>query len=242
MAIFLVGAALLFLASPEASPWSLVPRFLVQMAAGGAIGLGAGWLLLEILKRSSFRHGGLAFVISIAGVLIAYGLAEVVGGNGFLAAYVAGLVAGNRVYTAKRIVTTFQDGLAWLAQVVMFLTLGLLAAPTNLVDVIAPGLAITFILMLVARPLSVFVCLAPFKRFGWRAKLFVSWAGCAEPCRSCWRPSRSWPACPEPSPSSTSCSSWFCIPASSRVRQSTGWPNTSAWRREQIVREKRRPR
>ena len=177
MAIFLVGAALLFLTAPGFSPLSLVPEFLVQMSVGAAIGLAAGWLVPEILKRSQYRHGGLAFVVSIAGALIAYGLAEVAGGNGFLAAYAAGLVAGNRLYVAKRIVSTFQDGLAWLAQVVMFLTLGLLVAPSNLVDVIVPGLAITLILMLVARPLSVFICLAPFRRFGWRAKLFVSWAG-----------------------------------------------------------------
>jgi cell volume regulation protein A len=90
---------------------------------------------------------------------------------------VAGLVAGNRTYAASRIVSTFQDGMAWLAQVVMFLTLGLLVAPSNLMDVVVPGLAITFILMLVARPLSVFICLAPFRQYGWRAKLFVSWAG-----------------------------------------------------------------
>ena len=177
MAIFLVGAALLFIAAPGSSPLALAPEFAVQMVLGGGIGLAAGYLLPEVLKRSQYRHGGLAFVISIAGALIAYGLAEVLGGNGFLAAYVAGLVSGNRTYAAKKIVSTFQDGMAWLAQVVMFLTLGLLVAPSNLVDVIGPGLAITFILMLVARPVSVFVCLAPFRQFGWRAKLFVSWAG-----------------------------------------------------------------
>ena len=177
MAIFLVGAALLFIADPQTSTLALAPDFVIQMSLGAIIGLLIGYLLPEILKRSHFRHGGLAFVISIAGALIAYGLAEVAGGNGFLAAYIAGLVAGNRTYTAKLIVSTFQDGMAWLAQVVMFLTLGLLVAPSNLVDVVLPGLAITFILMLVARPLSVFICLAPFTRFGWRAKLFVSWAG-----------------------------------------------------------------
>ncbi|NTZ42640.1 potassium/proton antiporter [Altererythrobacter sp. SALINAS58] len=177
MAIFLVGAALLFIADPQTSPLALAPDFVIQMSLGAIIGLLIGYLLPEILKRSQFRHGGLAFVISIAGALIAYGLAEVAGGNGFLAAYIAGLVAGNRTYTAKLIISTFQDGMAWLAQVVMFLTLGLLVAPSNLVDVVLPGLAITFILMLVARPLSVFICLAPFTRFGWRAKLFVSWAG-----------------------------------------------------------------
>lgn len=177
MAVFLVGAVLLFLTSPDTSPLSIAPQFAVQMTAGAVVGLAAGWFMPEILKWSNFRHGGLAFVISIAVVLIAYGLAQVVGGNGFLAAYVAGLVAGNRIYAAKRIVSTFQDGLAWLAQVVMFLTLGLLTTPSNLVDIIVPGLAITFILMVVARPLSVFICLAPFRQFGWRAKLFVSWAG-----------------------------------------------------------------
>lgn len=177
MAIFLVGAALMFITVPDFSPITLVPQFLLQMVLGAAVGFGAGYLLPEILKRSQYRHGGLAFVISIAAALIAYGLASVLGGNGFLAAYVAGLTAGNRTYRASTIVSTFQDGLAWLAQVVMFLTLGLLIAPSNLTGVIVPGLAITFILMFVARPVSVFVCLAPFRQFGWRAKLFVSWAG-----------------------------------------------------------------
>lgn len=177
MAIFLVGAALMFITVPDFSPTTLVPQFLLQMVLGAAVGFGAGYLLPEILKRSQYRHGGLAFVISIAAALIAYGLASVLGGNGFLAAYVAGLTAGNRTYRASTIVSTFQDGLAWLAQVVMFLTLGLLITPSNLTGVIVPGLAITFILMFIARPMSVFVCLAPFRQFGWRAKLFVSWAG-----------------------------------------------------------------
>ena len=177
MAIFMVGASLLLMTEPDSSPLLLAPDFAVQMAMGAAVGLAAGWLLPEALKRSYQRQRGLAFVVSMAGALIAYGLAQVVGGNGFLAAYVAGLVAGNRTYAAKRFVSTFQDGIAWLAQVVMFLTLGLLVAPSNLVDVVVPGLAITLILMLVARPVSVFICLAPFRRFGWRAKLFISWAG-----------------------------------------------------------------
>ncbi|WP_370178272.1 potassium/proton antiporter [Alteriqipengyuania sp.] len=177
MAIFLVGAALMFITMPEFSPVTLMPQFVLQMVLGAVIGLGAGYLMPEVLKRTQYRHGGLAFVISIAAALIAFGLASVLGGNGFLAAYVAGLAAGNRTYRARAIVSTFQDGLAWLAQVVMFLTLGLLITPSNLTGVVLPGLAITVILMFVARPLSVFICLAPFRRFGWRAKLFVSWAG-----------------------------------------------------------------
>lgn len=175
-AIFLVGAALLFLASPAAPLVNLVPSFAVQMVMGGVIGVLCGYLLPEVLNRAHFRYGGLGFVVSIATALIAYGLAEVLQGNGFLAAYVAGLVAGNRSFAAKRAVSTFQDGLAWLAQVAMFLTLGLLATPTRVMDIAVPGLAITFVLMFVARPVSVFLCLAPFG-FDRNAKLLVSWVG-----------------------------------------------------------------
>ncbi len=177
MAIFLVGAALALMTTDGFSPLTLAPEFALQMGLGVAIGLAAGFALPEILKRTAWRHGGLAFVISISVVLIAYGLADLLGGNGFLSVYVAGLVAGSRQYASRKVMSTFQDGLAWLAQVVMFLTLGLLITPTDLTAIIAPGLAITFLLLFVARPLSVFVCLFPFSRFDWRAKLFISWAG-----------------------------------------------------------------
>ena len=177
MAIFLVGAVLLFMTNPGTSPFTLAPDFFVQMVMGAIVGVGVGYAMPAILKRGGYRQGGLAFVISIAAALIAFGAAELLLGNGFLAAYLAGLVAGNRQYAAKRTVSTFQDGMAWLAQVAMFLTLGLLVTPSQLGPVTVPGLAITAILMFVARPISVFVSLAPFREFGWRAKLFVSWAG-----------------------------------------------------------------
>jgi potassium/hydrogen antiporter len=176
MAIFLVGAALMFIAVPAASILDLVPAFGIQMVLGCAIGLLIGYLLPETLNRAHFRYGGLGFVVSIAAALVAYGLAEFLGGNGFLSAYVGGIAAGNRSFSAKRAVSTFHDGMAWLAQVVMFLSLGLLATPTRLLDIIVPGIAITAVLMFVARPVSVFICLAPF-RFDWRAKLLVSWVG-----------------------------------------------------------------
>lgn len=177
MAIFLVGAALLFIQTPDASPFALAPDFAVQMTVGALVGIGVGFGMPELFKRAGYSRGGLAFVVSIAAALIAFGAAGVLGGNGFLASYVAGLVGGSRSYPAKETVSNFQDGMAWLAQVVMFLTLGLLVTPSSLGPVVVPGLAITFILMFVARPLSVFLCLAPFRTFRWRAKLFVSWAG-----------------------------------------------------------------
>ncbi|ATW04035.1 potassium/proton antiporter [Sphingorhabdus sp. YGSMI21] len=177
MAIFLVGAALFLIESPSASPLQLAPDFVIQMVMGAIVGVAIGFGMPEVLKRGGYQQGGLAFVISIAAALIAFGLAEVLAGNGFLASYLAGIVAGNRTYAAKATVAGFQDGMAWLSQVVMFFTLGLLVTPSNLAPVIIPGLSITFILMFVARPLSVFICLAPFRQFDWRSKLFVSWAG-----------------------------------------------------------------
>jgi cell volume regulation protein A len=177
MAIFLVGALLFLIESPSASPLQLAPDFVIQMVMGAIVGVGVGFAMPEILKRGGSQQGGLAFVISIAAALIAFGLAELLAGNGFLASYLAGIVAGNRTYAARETVSGFQDGMAWLSQVVMFFTLGLLVTPSNLAPVIIPGLSITFILMFVARPLSVFICLAPFRQFDWRSKLFVSWAG-----------------------------------------------------------------
>ncbi len=177
MAIFLVGAVLLFMSTPGASGLELVPEFAIQMAMGAVVGVAIGYAMPALLKRGGYRQGGLAFVISIAAALIAFGAAELLSGNGFLAAYVAGLVAGNQTYAAKRTVSTFQDGMAWLAQVAMFLTLGLLVTPSQLGPVVIPGVILTLILMFVARPISIFLCLSPFRKFGWRAKIFVSWAG-----------------------------------------------------------------
>ena len=177
MAIFLVGAVLLFITTDNVAPLALVPEFIVQMVMGALVGAAVGYAMPWLLMRGGYRQGGLAFVISIAAALIAFGTAHLLSGNGFLASYLAGLVAGNRSYAAKRTVSSFQDGMAWLAQVTMFLTLGLLVTPSELEPVIVPGLVTTAILLFVARPISVFLCLAPFRQFGWRSKLFVSWAG-----------------------------------------------------------------
>lgn len=176
-AIFLVGAALMLLAQSDAPVWTLAPSFLQQMAFGAAVGIAVGLTMPVVLKRARLRVGGMALVISVAAALLAYGVAGVLGGNGFLSAYVAGIFAGSRQFFNKRDVLLFQDGVAWLAQVIMFVTLGLLVFPSELPGVLVPGLAITAVLMFVARPLSVVLCLLPFRRFGWRTMVFISWAG-----------------------------------------------------------------
>lgn len=177
MAIFLVGVALAMIALPGVSVAGFLPDFAIQMLLGAGIGAACGFGFALLLKKTRLRQGGLFLVVAVAAAMMAFGLAGVAGGSGFLAAYAAGIVAGNREYPGRRAVSQFMDGLAWLAQVVMFLTLGLLVFPHQLPGVALEGLAITAILMLVARPASVFISLAPFKAFDWRAKIFVSWAG-----------------------------------------------------------------
>jgi len=147
------------------------------MAVGAVVGLGIGFGLPKVLHRIPLRVRGLALVVSIAAGLTAYGLAEILEGNGFLAAYLAGIAAASRNYSGKQTVTIFQEGVAWLAQVAMFLILGLLVFPSQLPEVAFYGIAITLVLMFVARPASVFIALLPFKMLGWREKLFISWAG-----------------------------------------------------------------
>lgn len=177
MAIFLVGAGILFIAGPGGGVLGLVPSFFIQMGVGAMVGLAVGIGMPALLRHVRLQVGSLALVVSVGAALVSYGLAGIAGGNGFLAAYMAGIVAGNRDFPGKRSIALFQDGAAWLAQVVMFLTLGLLVFPSQLPEVAAPGLAITAVLMLIARPVSVFVSLAPFRDFTWREKLFISWAG-----------------------------------------------------------------
>ncbi|HMP61738.1 MAG TPA: potassium/proton antiporter [Phenylobacterium sp.] len=177
MAIFLVGVALAMIALPGVSVAGFLPDFAIQMLLGAGIGAACGFGFALLLKKTRLRQGGLFLVVAVAAAMMAFGLAGVAGGSGFLAAYAAGIVAGNREYPGRRAVSQFMDGLAWLAQVVMFLTLGLLVFPHQLPGVALEGLAITAILMLVARPASVFISLAPFKAFDWRAQIFVSRAG-----------------------------------------------------------------
>jgi potassium/hydrogen antiporter len=108
--------------------------------------------------------------------LVIFGAAQIAHASGFLAVYLAGIVIGNRPTRAHNSVVTFLDAATWLAQIVMFVLLGLLVSPQRLVVSIVPAVIVALVLMLVARPLAVILCLAPF-RFNWREKIFIAWTG-----------------------------------------------------------------
>ena len=176
-AAFLVLAATAVLAKPGGSLMHLAPDFLIETGVGLGVGCALGFGLVLAMRRGRVATLGLAGVLATAAAVAAYALASLVHGNGFFAVYAAGIIAGTLSFKRSRGVHQFQDGIAWLAQVTMFLTLGLLVNPHELPGVAMEGLATTAILMFVARPVSVFVCLLPFRQFDWRAKLFVAWGG-----------------------------------------------------------------
>ncbi|HEX2198651.1 MAG TPA: potassium/proton antiporter [Burkholderiales bacterium] len=176
MAIFLTVALLELLAAGRTElDASVLLAFLQQFGIGALLGLGGGRLLVWLINRLTLASG-LYPLLAVAGGLLVFAVTAQLGGSGFLAIFLAGLVLGNSELQAAQNILRVQDGLAWLSQIVMFLILGLLITPSELVPVALPALGIAAFLILVARPLAVLVCLLPF-RFPWREQMYVSWVG-----------------------------------------------------------------
>ncbi len=146
-----------------------------EAVLGAVIGVVGGRIMVIALNRVALPQGLHApFVTTTA--LVIFGTAQLVHGSGFLAVYLAGIIVGNRPTRAHNSIVTFLDAATWLAQIVMFVLLGLLVSPQRLGVSAGPAVAVALVLMLVARPVAVFLCLAPF-RFNWREKLFIAWTG-----------------------------------------------------------------
>lgn len=176
MAIFLTIALVELLARGQQAPdWDMLWLFLLQMGLGAAVGLLGGRLLAWLLDRLTLESG-MYPMLTLMGGLALYGVTAVLGGSGFLAIYLIGVVLGNRPIRDGRTIQRVHHGLAWLSQIGMFLMLGLLATPTALIPGALASLAIATVLMLVARPAAVALCLLPF-RFPWREQAFVAWVG-----------------------------------------------------------------
>ena len=132
----------------------------MQMGIGALVGLGVGWSILRLLSRIKLVATGLYPVLVAAGGLLAYGVSANLGGSGFLAIFVAGVMIGNQKFVFQRSTFLFMDGLAWLSQITMFVVLGPLVDPVSLLDVWVEGLVIALVLVLLARPLAVAPMLA----------------------------------------------------------------------------------
>jgi cell volume regulation protein A len=149
--------------------------FSLDAGLGGVIGIAGGRIITLVLNRLSLAQGLHAPFVAVS-ALVVFAFANAVHSSGFFAVYLAGLVVGNRQTRAHNSVIVFLDAVTWLAQIVMFVMLGLLVWPSRLADSLVGSVAVAVALMLVARPVAVFLCLAPFK-YPWREKLFISWVG-----------------------------------------------------------------
>jgi cell volume regulation protein A len=149
--------------------------FLEEMAGGAVLGLAGGWALAQLLKRLRLE-GSLAPVLVLTGGLAVFGLAQLLGTSGFLATYLAAIVTGATRHRARQEVDHFFEGMAWLAQIVLFLMLGLLVTPHDLLPYLPGAIIGAAVLILLARPVAVFACLIPFG-FTVRETAFASWVG-----------------------------------------------------------------
>lgn len=176
MAVFLTVGMIQILANPTLSPLALVPMFVLQMGIGFVAGVVMGQIAISLINWLSLEYDGLYPVLTIALVLIIYSTTAFIGGNGFLAVYVAGVTMARRDFVHKRSLRQFHDGVSWLMQIIMFLSLGLQVYPSRLGTVAVDALMVAAFLSFVARPLSVFLALS-YARIELRKKIFISWVG-----------------------------------------------------------------
>ena len=155
---------------------SIIPLFLQQMTIGGLAGFGFGKLSKIVINRIKLDYEGLYPALVIALMFITFSATDFVGGNGFLAIYICGIYLGNQDLRHKKTIYKNYDGLAWLMQIVLFLILGLLVFPSQIVPIISIGVIISLFLIIAARPISVFLSLVFFK-MKFERRLYISWVG-----------------------------------------------------------------
>ena len=155
------------------SAWMLV----LQLVIGAIGGFLLGKVAVRIVNRINVNNASLYPILILAFAFLTYSVVTLCKGNGYLGVYIAGLVFGNSKIIHKRSIGTFFDGFTWLWQIVMFLSLGLLVNPHELLPVTHIGLGIGIFMIVIARPVSVFLSLLPYRNFSWRARLYISWVG-----------------------------------------------------------------
>lgn len=157
--------------------WVVGGTLILQLGISALLGFSLGKLAVRIINRIKIGNDSLYPILIFTFCIFIFSVTYFVKGNGFLAVYIGGLVIGNSKFVHKRSSLNFFDGLAWMSQLIMFLTLGLLVNPHELIPIILPGLIISFLMIFFARPLTVFLCLLPFRKMQFEDKAYVSWVG-----------------------------------------------------------------
>lgn len=149
----------------------------LQFLFGGVLGYAFGKFSVWLINKIELSNSSLYPILLLSIIFITFTLTDLVKGNGYLAVYIAGMIMGNARLAYRKETNTFMNGLTWLFQIIMFLTLGLLVNPHEMIDIAVTALLIGIFMILIARPVSVFLCLLPFKGISNKARIFISWVG-----------------------------------------------------------------
>ena len=178
---YIITATMISVLTQDVSGWQIGLSVLISItwsvAFGLVVGFGFAKLMTWMMQKMTLSNSSLYPIMILTACIFIYSMAYFLGGNSYLAVYIGGLVIGNSRFPYKRNTMGFIDGLSWLFQLLMFLVLGLLVTPHNLGKVVIPALLVSAIMMLVARPLAVYLSLWPFKKFNRIDKAFTSWVG-----------------------------------------------------------------
>lgn len=177
MAFMLTIVLIQFIQSSGMGAGEILSSFLIQFAVGSGAGYGLGKLTVYMLNKINIDNQSLYPILLLSFVFFIFSVTNLLKGNGYLAVYVAGIIVGNSKIIYRKDINTFMDGLTWLFQIIMFLCLGLLVNPHEMLDIAIVALLIAVFMILIGRPLSVFLSLAPFRNITIKSKLFLSWVG-----------------------------------------------------------------
>lgn len=177
MAYMLTIILIQFIQSAGMGTGAILGSFVIQFLVGAVSGYLLGKLAIWMLNKINIDNPSLYPILLLAFVFFTFSLTDRLSGNGYLAVYIAGMMVGNKKTAYSKETSTFMGGLSWLFQIVMFLALGLLVNPHEMLEVACVALLIGVFMILVGRPLSVFLCLLPFRKLKFKSRLFVSWVG-----------------------------------------------------------------
>lgn len=177
MAYMLTIVLIQIVAAGGMSAGEVATMLLVQFVVGGAAGYLLGKMAVWIINKLSLPNTSLYPIVVLCFVFFVFSLTDLCKGNGYLAVYIAGIIVGNSKICFKREIVTFLDGVTWLFQIILFLMLGLLVNPHEMLSIALAGTLIGVFMILVARPLSVLLCLLPFRNMKFSSRLYVSWVG-----------------------------------------------------------------
>ena len=177
MAYMLTIVLIQFIQSAGMGVGAIVGSFVIQFMVGAGAGYVLGKLAIRMLNKLNIDNQALYPILLLAFVFFTFSITDLLKGNGYLAVYIAGIMVGNNKIMHRKDIYTFMDGLTWLFQIIMFLCLGLLVNPHEMLEVAAVALLIGVFMIIIGRPLSVFLCLLPFRKITMKSRIFVSWVG-----------------------------------------------------------------